>query len=82
MTIFNIHSAQQAPADAQPFLAGAQKKFGFVPNLLGGLAEAPATLEAYLALGSILDKASLNPVERQVVLPATSVENNCTAWSK
>ncbi|MDO9269827.1 MAG: carboxymuconolactone decarboxylase family protein [Methylobacter sp.] len=77
MSQFNIYSIQNAPLAAQPLLDGAQQKFGFLPNLLGGLAESPAVLQAYLNLGVILDKTSLTPVEQQVVLLAASVENHC-----
>lgn len=78
MTQFNIHSTSQAPEAAKPLLTGAQQKFGFVPNLMGRFAESPATLQAYLNLGSLVEKTSLTPVEQQVVLLAASVENHCT----
>lgn len=77
MTQFPIHSLQQAPAAAQPLLQGAQQKFGFVPNLLGALAESPPTLQAYLDLGAVIEQTSLTPVEQQVVLLAASAENHC-----
>lgn len=78
MTQFNIHSISQAPEAAKPLLTGAQQEFGFVPNLMGRFAESPATLQAYLNLGSLVEKTSLTPVEQQVVLLAASVENHCT----
>jgi len=74
---FNIYSIQNAPLTAQPLLEGAQQKFGFVPNLLGGLAESPTVLQAYLDIGALFEKTSLTPVEQQVVLLAASVENHC-----
>jgi uncharacterized peroxidase-related enzyme len=78
MSQFHIHSISAAPAAAQPLLEGSLKKYGFVPNLHGGLAEAPAALQAYIELTALFDKTSLSPTERQVVLLAASVENNCT----
>lgn len=77
MSQFNIYSIQKAPLAAQPLLEDAQQKFGFVPNLLGGLAESPIVLQTYLNLGALFDKTSLTPVEQQVVLLAASVENHC-----
>ncbi|MGR9014973.1 MAG: carboxymuconolactone decarboxylase family protein [Gammaproteobacteria bacterium] len=77
MSQFNIYSIANAPAFAQSLLTGAQQKFGFVPNLLGGLAESPTTLQAYLDIGALFGKTSLSPVEQQVVLLAASVENHC-----
>ncbi len=77
MSQFNIYSIQKAPLAAQPLLEGAQQKFGFVPNLLGGFAESPTVLQAYLDIGALFEKTSLTPVEQQVVLLAASVENHC-----
>lgn len=59
-------------------LEAAKQKFGFVPNLLGEFAEAPAALQAYLGLADAFGKTSLSPVEQQVVLLATSVTNACS----
>ena len=39
MSIFPIHTPDTAPEAARPILEGARRKFGFVPNLLGALAE-------------------------------------------
>ncbi|MGZ8239756.1 MAG: carboxymuconolactone decarboxylase family protein [Methylobacter sp.] len=78
MSQFYIHSISTAPAAAQPLLEGSLKKYGFVPNLHGGLAEAPAALQAYIELTALFDKTLLSPAERQVVLLAASVENQCT----
>jgi uncharacterized peroxidase-related enzyme len=78
MSQFTIHSIQTAPVAALTLLEGSFKKYGFVPNLHGGLAEAPAALEAYMELTALFDKTSLSPIERQVVLLAVSIENQCT----
>lgn len=58
-------------------LTGAEQKFGFVPNLLGIMAEAPATLEAYLNLGDLLGKTSFTPVEQQVIALSVSSYHQC-----
>lgn len=77
MSAFTIHSNSTAPALSQPMLTAVQNKYSFVPNLFGELAEAPSSLEAYMALGSALERSTLLPAEQQVVLIATSVENGC-----
>lgn len=66
-----------APEQARPLLEKAKAKYGFVPNLLGVMAHAPATLEAYMTLSGLFDKISLSPTERQVVLLAISAESEC-----
>lgn len=72
-----VQSVESAPAASRELLKAAGSKFGFVPNLLGMFANAPALLEGYLTLAGIFDKASLSPTERQVVLLAASFENSC-----
>jgi uncharacterized peroxidase-related enzyme len=77
MTDFNVHTIDTAPDASRPLLEGAQKAFGFVPNLIGVLAESPAVAEAYLTLSQIFDKSSLTAVERQVAILAISRYNEC-----
>jgi uncharacterized peroxidase-related enzyme len=74
---FTIYNAENAPEKAQPFLNGAKEKFGFVPNLLGEFAEAPAVLEGYLKLDEIIGKTSFSPKEQQLAILAVSIENKC-----
>ena len=77
MSEFKVHTVDTAPEQSVAFLQGAQQSFGFVPNLIGVLAESPAVVEAYLALTKIFDKSSLSPVERQVAILAISRINEC-----
>jgi len=77
MTNFNVHTVDTAPDASRPLLEGTQQAFGFVPNLIGVLAESPATAEAYLTIGRIFDKSSLSAVERQVAILAISRYNEC-----
>ncbi|MBI1194914.1 MAG: carboxymuconolactone decarboxylase family protein [Gammaproteobacteria bacterium] len=77
MSTFTIFSSDNAPVQSQPLLRSVQNKYGFVPNLFGSLAISPAALEAYINLGEMLETSSLDAVEQQIVLIATSVENGC-----
>lgn len=72
-----IHTIETAPAASKPFLRGAQKAFGFIPNLLATLAESPAALESYLSVAGAFSKTSLSAAEQQVVLISVSIENGC-----
>lgn len=74
---YPIHTVETAPEAAKATLADAEKAYGFVPNLLAMMAEAPALLKAYRALSGLFDETSLSPAERQVVLLTTSYENDC-----
>lgn len=77
MTAFTIHTTETAPEASRPILEQARKGLGFVPNLYGALAAAPALLKAYTTVSQIFDGSSLSPTERQVVLLTTSFENRC-----
>lgn len=77
MTTFNVHTIDTAPGAAKPLLEGANKQLGFVPNLLGVMAEAPAALEAYLSLSGLFDKTSFSATERQLILLSVSQTNGC-----
>lgn len=77
MTDYVFHTPETAPESARPVLKNALQTLGFVPNLYAGLANAPAALDAYVAIAAQFDKTSLNAIERQVVLLTTSVVNGC-----
>ena len=77
MTQFPIHTIDTAPEASKPYLEGAKKAFGLVPNLVGEFAESPAVIEGYLGLSAALSKSSLTPLEREIVLISASVENGC-----
>jgi uncharacterized peroxidase-related enzyme len=77
MSRFNIYSKETAPAESAELLATAEKEFGFVPNLLGVMAESPATIKAYKTIGKIFDESSFSATERQVVVLAASRFNEC-----
>ena len=77
MSIFSVHTTETAPEAAKPILEGAAKKYGFVPNLMGAMAEAPATLEAYIALSGFVDNSSFSGAEAQVAVLAISNLNEC-----
>ncbi len=77
MTQFPVHTPESAPAASARKLELIRQNLGFIPNLAGVLAEAPAALESYFSLGALFDKTSLSRTERQVVLLAVSRENRC-----
>ena len=77
MSDYTIHTIDTAPDSTRQMLAGAKQRFGFVPNLLGIMAEAPATLDAYLGLADLLGRTSFTPVEQQVIALSVSFYNEC-----
>lgn len=77
MVNFTFHTLENASGQIKELLSGIQKGYGFVPNLFGYMAEAPTTVQAYLALNDLVSKTSLTPAQQQVALLAVSVENGC-----
>lgn len=77
MAKFEIHTETTAPQEARDTLKEAKENFGFIPNLLGELAESPAALKAYVTLNSVFEDSALSAKERQIVLLAVSYENEC-----
>ncbi len=78
MTDFTIHTKDSAPDASKDLLGAAQAEFGFVPNLLGEMADAPSLLKAYWAVREALQSSSLTPQEQQVVVLTVSYVNECT----
>ncbi len=74
---YKVHDIASAPEGAKPTLTAAQQAYGFLPNLLGVMAEAPALLKGYATLSKIFEESSFSPAERQVVLLTTSYTNEC-----
>lgn len=78
MTEFTFHTEDTAPEGSKPLLAAAKSAYGFSPNLLAGMAEAPALLEGYMTLAGIFDKSNLNETERQIILMTNNRLSGCT----
>lgn len=77
MSDFNTYSLETAPDKSKDVLETVNKAYGFVPNLLGTMAEAPALAEAYLAVGKLFGKTSFSETERQVISLSVSRTNGC-----
>lgn len=76
-TMFTVHDESSAPPEAQPMLAGARSRLGFISTLSGVMAESPQLLEAYNASFAAFMRSSLPRLEKHTVLIAASVENRC-----
>ena len=74
---FPIHSKETAPEASCATLEVTAKKYGFVPNLFGVLAESPTAVQAYAGINKALEQSALSPVEQQVVALTVSATNDC-----
>jgi uncharacterized peroxidase-related enzyme len=74
---FQIHTKEPAPEASRATLEATAKKYGFLPNLFGVLAESPTAVQAYAAINKALEQSALTPVEQQVVALTVSTSNDC-----
>ncbi len=70
-------NARQATGETKAALDNAQSKYGFVPNLISAMANAPALAEAYMSVGGLFDQTSFNALEKLLILMTASRENDC-----
>lgn len=75
---FDLHTPKTAPEGSRFVLESAEKKNGFIPNLLAVLAESPAALQAYSNLsGALQHNSDFTSAELQTLFLAISAENGC-----
>jgi len=67
MSRLTLQTLDTAPLDSRPFVEKAIANNGYLPNLIGVLANAPVALETYLTVSGINARASLSLMEREVV---------------
>lgn len=77
MAEFTVHDENSAPDELVPALAQVKRRFGFIPNLYGVLAESPQAFNAYQAVSEQFRASSLSGAEQQVLWLAVSRENEC-----
>ena len=63
MARLTVHTVETAPEAAKPRVEAALKNNGFIPNLIGVLANAPEALAFYQEVGKLNDANSLTPGE-------------------
>lgn len=77
MTRLPLRTMDDAPEDAKQLLATAEKRNGFLPNLLRILANAPTALEAYLTVSGVNARTSLSVAERETVQITAAATHGC-----
>src|SRR5260370_9817548 len=68
MQKFTVHTIESAPEKSKQTLRGMQQKFGFLPNILGSMAENPVLLNGFAATFGSFHGGSFDECERQGLL--------------
>lgn len=74
---FPIYTIDTAPEDSKAALIHAKQTFGFIPNLEGIFAQAPAMLKGSMALWDLFETTSFSSVEQQVIYLTANYEHEC-----
>ena len=77
MARLTIHTVESAPEKAKPRVEAALKNNGFLPNLIGVLANSPEALAFYQEVGKLNCETSLTAGEREVVQILAAKINQC-----
>lgn len=77
MSRLAIHDVDTAPVEARERVQNVRRANGYLPNLIGVLANAPTALETYQVVGAINARAGLSPEEREVIQITAAARNGC-----
>lgn len=77
MARLTIHTVETAPEKAKPRVEAALKANGFLPNLIGVLANSPEALAFYQEVGKLNGETSLTAGEREVIQILAAKINQC-----
>jgi uncharacterized peroxidase-related enzyme len=77
MTRLPLRTIDDAPQAVKELLVAAEKRNGFLPNLLRILANAPVALETYLTVSGINARSSLSIAERETVQITAAAMHGC-----
>lgn len=77
MARLTIHTVDSAPEAAKPRVEAALKNNGFLPNLIGVLANSPEALAFYQEVGKLNGNTTLTAGEREVVQIIAAKRNEC-----
>lgn len=77
---FPVPSAEELPEDVKKIFEGAEKRLGFVPNIVAALAHRPNELKAFGAYNQAFNgkESGISKAEKEMFLIATSAANGCT----
>lgn len=77
MNRFTISTTATAPEASRETLLAIEGGLGFVPNIYGMFAGAPAALRGLATLNAAFDQTSFSPAECEIIALTTSVYNQC-----
>jgi len=77
MQRFSVHTIESAPEKSRPTLQALEQKFGFLPNVMGTMAENPVLLNGFAGSFGSFHGGSLDECEKQALLLTNAVTLKC-----
>jgi AhpD family alkylhydroperoxidase len=77
MQLFKQYELQQNGSRTDSLLEDVKTNIGFIPNIYAAIAASSTGLDAFIDLNNHFSETRFSPVEVQIILLATSVENQC-----
>lgn len=77
MSRLTIQSPETAPEGSKPYLEASKARNGFIPNLMGVLANAPTAVEMYIKVGEMNGRSSFSLEERETVQITAATTHGC-----
>jgi len=77
MQMFNLLTAESAPEKCKAALRTMEARFGFLPNVLGIMANNPNLLNGFVGTFNSFHGGSFDKIERQVLLLTNAVTIKC-----
>lgn len=77
MSRYESFKTNEAPEKSKSMLKSVESKYGFVPNLIEGIARSPHLLNSYMKLSENFESSSLSSQEQEIVLLTVSRLNEC-----
>ncbi|MDO5651973.1 MAG: carboxymuconolactone decarboxylase family protein [Moraxella sp.] len=77
MPRLTMHTIDTAPAESKTRMEAVQKANGFIPNLIGTLANSPQALAFYQEVGKLNGANSLTAEEIEVIQITAAAHNGC-----
>ncbi len=77
MSNFAVHKIAESTGARKAALENVNKRYGMVPNVLGGMAESPAAVNGYIGLIDAMRQTKFTPTELHVIWFTINIEHGC-----
>jgi AhpD family alkylhydroperoxidase len=77
MTSYAKHTIETAPEGSRPAMQRLKESAGLIPNLAATMSGAPALIDGFVTLREVLQRATLDAKEREILGLSNAVANGC-----